>query len=137
MDRQAGLLAEKEIEPANQRAAAGHYDTAIDDVAGELGRRNLERAPHCIDDLLNRLLDGLPNLAGVHAHGFRDARYEIASLDFHLALFAYRRGRSDVDLDQLRGGLADQQVVILAHELHDRNVELIAAGTDRRVADDA
>ena len=44
---------------------------------------------------------------------------------------------ADLDLDLLRRRLADEQVVVLAHELHDRHVELVAAGADRRVADDA
>jgi hypothetical protein len=44
-----------------------------------------------------------------------------------------RGGGADLDLDRLRGRLADQQVVVLPHELHDRLVQLVAAGADRGV----
>src|SRR5947199_6922527 len=67
---------------------------------------------------------------------FRNPRDEVAALDFHFALLPDGRGRPDLDLDLLGRGLADQEVVVLAHELHDRLVQLVAAGADRRVRDD-
>src|SRR4051794_19067467 len=88
VDRQSRLLAEQEVEAANQRPAAGHHDAAIDDVAGQLGRRDLEGAADGVDDLLDRLLDRLADLARVDAHRLGDARDEVASLHFHLALVA-------------------------------------------------
>src|SRR6185295_7264372 len=137
VNRQTGFLLQQQIEPANQGAAARHDDAAIDDIGGELGRRDLEGAANRINDLLDRLLHGLANLAGVHAHDLRNTRHEIASLYFHFALFTDGRGRADLDLDLLRRRLADQQVVILAHELHDGLIELVTAGADRRVGHDA
>src|SRR6476661_3712833 len=102
VDGQPRLLAQQEVEAANERPTTGHHDAAIDDVAGQLGRRDLERAPHGVDDLLDRLLDGLANLARVHAHRLRDARHQVAALHFHLALVADRRRAADLDLDLLR-----------------------------------
>src|SRR5215218_2679216 len=46
---QPGLLAQQEIEPPDERTAAGHDDAAIDDVARELRRRDLERAAYRVD----------------------------------------------------------------------------------------
>src|SRR6266496_4401982 len=137
MDRQAGLLLQQHVEPADQRSAARHHDAAIHDVAGQLRGRDLQRAPNGVDDLLNRLLDGLPDLAGVHAHDLGDTGDQVAALDLHLPLFAHRRRRSDLNLDLLGRGLADEKVVVLAHELHDRLIQLVAAGADRRVRHDA
>src|SRR5687768_4224006 len=137
VDGQPGLLAEEEVESADQRAATRHHDAAVDDVARQLGRRDLERASHRVDDLLDRLLDRFADLAGVHAHGLGDSRDEVAALHFHLALLAHRRGAADLDLDLLGRRLADEQVVVLAHELHDRHVQLVAARADRGVAHDA
>src|SRR6185503_11475053 len=85
----------------------------------------------------NRLLDRFANLARVNAHRLRNAGDEVASLHFHLALFADGRRGADVDLDLLRRRLADEEVVVLPHELHDRNIELVAAGADRRIAHNA
>src|SRR5688572_13586456 len=87
MNRKAGFLREKQVEPANERAATRHDDPAVDDVAGEFGGCDFERAAHGVDDLLDRLLDRFPDLAGIHANGLRDAADEIASLHLHLALF--------------------------------------------------
>src|SRR5579872_6965834 len=69
VDRQARFLAEQEIQPTNQRPAAGHDDSAIDDVTRQLGRGDLERASHGVDDLLDGLLDRLADLRRVHADG--------------------------------------------------------------------
>src|SRR5215218_3455494 len=137
VDGEPGLLAQQEVESTDQRAAAGHHDSAVDDVTRELGGRDLQRAPDGVDDLLDRLLDRFANLARMHAHRLRDAGDEVASLHFHLALLTHGRGAADLDLDLLGRRLADEQVVVLAHELHDRHVELVATCADRRVAHDA
>src|SRR5690606_788861 len=121
---------------ANESTAAGHYDSAIHDIRGELRRRDLQRTTHTVNDLLDRLLDCLTNLRGVHTNGFRNTRNQVAALYLHLALLANRERRSDLDLDLLSRGLTDEQVVVLAHELHDRDVQLIATRANRRVAHD-
>src|SRR5215207_7095133 len=117
VDGEPGLLAEQEIEATDQCAATRHHDAAVDDV-------------------LDRLLDRFADLARVDTHRLRDAGDEIASLHFHLALLTHGCGAADLDLDLLGRRLADEQVVVLAHELHDRHVELVATGADRRVAHD-
>src|SRR5256885_12070064 len=137
MNRQAGLLLQQHVEPADQRAAARHHDAAIHDVAGQLRWGDLQRAPEGVDDLLNRLLDRLADFAGVHAHDLGDTGDEVAALDLHLPLLAHRRRRADLDLDLLGRRLTDEEVVVLAHELHDRLVQLVAASADRRVGHDA
>src|SRR5262245_16362077 len=73
LNRQTRLLPQQQIETANERAAARHDDAAVDDVARELRRCDLERATHGVDDLLNRFLNRLTNLARVHAHRLRNA----------------------------------------------------------------
>src|SRR5256714_3259575 len=99
VDGEARFLAQQEVEPANQRAAAGHHDAAVHDVARELGRGDLQRPTHRIHDLLNRLLDRFANLARVHAHRLRNAGDEIAALHFHLTLVADRGRTADLNLD--------------------------------------
>src|SRR5438105_5865762 len=108
VDRQAGLLTEKEIETADERTAAGHDNAAIDDVTGELGRRDLECASDSVDDRLHRLLDRLTNLARVHSDGLGNSGHEIAAFDLHLALLADGRGRTDLNLDLFGRRLADE-----------------------------
>src|SRR5690348_8147484 len=137
VDRKARLLLQQYIEAADQRPAARHHDPAVHDVRGQLRWRDLERPPYGVHDLLDRLLHRFPNLARVYADDLRDTRDEVAALYLHLALFPDRGGGSDLNLDLLRRGLADEEVVILAHELHDRLVQLVAAGADRGVRNDA
>jgi hypothetical protein len=66
----------------------------------------------------------------------REAGDEIAPADLHLELALERQGGPDLDLDLLRGPLADHQVVLLADVGRDVLVELVAAdperGRDRR-----
>src|SRR5687768_18607335 len=82
MNRKAGFLREEQVESADERATTRHDDPAVDDVAGELRWRDLERATHGVDDLLDRLLDGFTDLARVHADGLRNAADEVASFHF-------------------------------------------------------
>src|SRR5256886_8710679 len=92
----------------------------------------LERAPDRIDDLLDRLLHRLADFARVHAHDLGNAGDQVPALHFHLALLADRGGGADLDLDLLGRGLPDEEVVVLAHELYDRLVELIASRSEER-----
>src|SRR5437868_2143975 len=137
VDRQARLLLQQHVEAADQRAPAGHYDAAVHDVGRQLGRRDLERPAHRVDDLLDRLLQRIADHAQVHPHDRADARDEIATFHFRLALLPHGRSRPDLDLDLLGRRLADQEVVVLAHELHDRLVQLVAARADRGVRHDS
>src|SRR6266702_1543084 len=90
VDREAGLLLEQHVEAADQRPTPGHHDASVYDIARELRRRDFQGAAHGIDDLLNRLLDRLPNLARMHPHDLRDPGHAIPALDLHLALLAHR-----------------------------------------------
>src|ERR1043166_7171405 len=116
VDREAGLLLQKEVEPADQGAAPGHDDAAIDDVAGQLRRGDLERPAHRVHDLLDRLLDRLADFGGVNSDRLGDAGDQVSPLHLHLALVARRIRPADLDLDRLGGGLAHQEVVVLPHE---------------------
>ena len=57
------LLAQALLHPLQQRAAAGERDAAVHDVAGELGRRAVERVLDRADDLAERLLERRADLA--------------------------------------------------------------------------
>ena len=63
--RQARLLAQQHVEVLEQRAAAGEHDAPVDDVAGQLGRRALERELHRLDDPVDRLGERLADLVDV------------------------------------------------------------------------
>src|SRR5512144_1651296 len=136
VNRQSGLLLQQQVEPADQRPAAGHHDAAVHDVAGELRRSDLEGATHGIHDLLDRLLDRLADLARVDPYDLRNARDEVSTLDLHLALLTHGGRGADLDLDLLGRRLADQEVVVLAHELDDRLIQLVPRGPDRRIGHD-
>src|SRR5579859_689307 len=137
MNGQSGFLLQEDVETADERPAARHDDAAVHDVGGELGGRDFQRAPHRIHDLLDRLLYRFAHFTRMDAHDLRNARNQVTSLHFHFPLFAHRGRRADLDLDLLRGGLTDQQVVVLAHELDDGLIQLIAARPDRRIRHDA
>src|SRR5690606_18775615 len=111
-------------------------DAAIHDIGGQLWWCDLKRTPHGVNNLLDRLLDCLTNFGRMHANGLRDTRNQVAALYLHLALFTHRGRRSDLDLDQFGRGLTDKQVVVLAHELHDGDVQLVTARADRGVTYD-
>ena len=66
--------------------------TTMQEVARQLGRRDLQRPAHGVDDLLDGLLNRFADLARVDADGFRNAGHEVAALHFHLALVADRIG---------------------------------------------
>src|SRR5829696_10456186 len=65
------FLGEENVEPTDERTATRHDDATVDDVAGELRRCDLERPTDGVDDLLDRLLNRLADLRGVHTHRFR------------------------------------------------------------------
>src|SRR5207245_11742257 len=135
--RAPGLLLARQGERTTTRPPAGHHDAPVAAVGRQLGRRKLQRATHRVDDLLERLLHGLADLARVYPHDLGNAGHEVAALHFHLAFLADRGRGPDLDLDLLRGGLADEQVVVLAHELHNRLIELVPTRPNRDVGDDA
>src|SRR5687767_1264924 len=112
MNREPGFLRQQHIQPADESAAARHYNTALDDVRRKLGWSDFQRTSDCADDLLNRLLHRVPDFRRVDPHALRDSRYEIAALHFHLPFLADRIRRPDLDLYLLRGRFADEKVVI-------------------------
>ena len=61
----------------------------------------------------------------------------VASLDFHRQRLVERRGRAELELDLLRGALADVQVAGLAHVLNDRFVHRVAGDAQRAAVDRA
>src|SRR5690606_32879219 len=137
VDRQVRLLAEEYVQAANQRTTTGHHYAPVHDIRCELRRRDLQRAAPRVHNLLDRFLDRLTNFRGVHTDGLRDPGDEVTTLDLHLALLTDRKCGADLDLDLLRGRLTDQQVVVLAHELNDRDVQFITTRSDGGVAHDA
>src|SRR5579872_4870807 len=61
-DRQARLFAQERVEVLQERAAAGEDDAAIGDVAGQLGRRALQRDLDRLDDGVDRLGERVADL---------------------------------------------------------------------------
>src|SRR5438128_12592823 len=70
--REPGLVHQEYVEPADQRAAAGHDDSALQDVARQLRRGHLEGTTDRVDDPRDRLLNGVPDARGVDPDGFRE-----------------------------------------------------------------
>jgi len=119
VDRQARLLLQQHVEAADQRAPAGHHDSrsTMSDASsgGVISRARRTASTICwigsctasrISLECTRTIFGMPETRSPALH-------------FHFPLLPDRCGRSDLDLDLLGRGLADEEVVVLAHELHD------------------
>src|SRR5690606_12138559 len=135
--RQLRPLAEVLVEPLQQRAAAGEHDPALEHVAAELGRRRLERAHDGGGDLVDGRAERLAHVLGRDHARLGHARDEVAPLHVELELGVHLRRAPDLALDPLGRPRPDQQVVVLLEVLHDGGVELVAAGADGLVDDDA
>jgi hypothetical protein len=97
----------------------------------QLGRRLLEHGADRGDQLLERRLDRLHDLATGDRDRPRQAGDEVAATDLHRQLALERQGGADLDLDFLGGAFADHEVVLLADVGGDRLVELVAADAQR------
>jgi hypothetical protein len=137
VDGHAGLVPEALVEATEQRAAAGEHDPAVHDVAGELGRGLVERRAHGIDDVVQRLLERLPELGTGHDDGARQAGDHVAAADLRLRLGGQREGRTESHLHLLGGALPQHQGVLLLHPRDDRLVEVVAGRADAHAGDDA
>ena len=62
MDRHRCLFAQPLIEAAQQSTAAGKHDTAVHDVAGQLGRALAERGLDDVHDGADGFRDRVPDL---------------------------------------------------------------------------
>src|SRR5262249_37517913 len=135
-DVEIGDLAQEQVESAQQGAAAGQEDAAVDDVRRQLGRGALEGFTQGVDDLAHRLLQRFADLDTRDPQRAWYAAHQIATLDFHVHFLGERERGADLDLDPLRGLLADEHVVGLLGVVLDRFVHLVAAGADRGLGDD-
>ena len=92
---------------------------------------------HRLHDALDRLLKGVHHLGGGHGDELGQAREQAAALDLHRHFLLGREDAADGHFHFLRRALADEQVVLAAHILHDRLVELVARDLDGRAFDHA
>src|ERR1019366_4419609 len=124
--RQAGLFPNAFIQILDQRAATGEHDAAVADVGAQLGWCPLQGDADGVDDGGHALAQGFADFAVVDGNGARHAFNQIAPLDLHGERLIQRIGRADFHLDGFGGALADQQVVLAFHELHDGVVHFVA-----------
>jgi hypothetical protein len=82
-DRQAGGVAQHEVEIAEQRAAAGEHDALVDDVGGQFRRGVLERDLDRLDDGADRLGQALGDLPLADDELLGHAVHQVAALDLH------------------------------------------------------
>src|SRR6185436_14596742 len=136
-DGHVDLLADRAVDAADERAAAGHGDAALGQVGRELGGRLFQRLLDGVDDGVERLLHGLADLLAGDGHLAGHHGHDVAAADFEGQLLLEGIERADVDLDPLGGLLADLEVVGAAEVLHDRLVELVAGDADGAGGDDA
>jgi hypothetical protein len=134
---QAGLVVEDLAEPRQQRAAARDDDAALDDVAGELGRRALEARAHRLDDGDDRVAERVRHFRLGQPDGLREAVEDGAALDRHRATVAALSRGSNRQLDRLRLPRADQEVFLFPHPRDDGVVHVVAARPQRLRVDDA
>ena len=127
---QARLVAEQAVDTAEQRAAAGHHEAAVDEVGGKLGRAALQGVAHGIDNGGDGVAEGLADFLRGDVDGFRQTGDGVASLDLHGKLLLERIGGADLHLDLLGSALADEEIVGPLHVIDDRGVELVTRHAD-------
>ena len=137
MDVDAGLALDQLIQAAQQSAAAGQGDAAVDDVGAQFGRGALQRLLDGVGDLDQALQQGLAHVLRVDHDVLGQAVHQVAALDLHGHLFFQLVGRTDVDLDLFGGALADQEVILALDEGDDGLVEHIAGHADAAGRHDA
>src|SRR4029079_798333 len=94
------------------RPAAREYDPLVDDVGRELRGRSLEGDADRLDDLVDRLEErGADLLVGDLSRRGHPGD-QVAAFDLHRLHFVARIRRPDGDLDELRGPLTDEKVVL-------------------------
>src|SRR3954447_25317526 len=126
MRRHLGLLAKAIVQPLQQGTTPGEHDAAIHDVGCELGRGSVQRFLHGLEDLRDRLLERLADLLAGQDDGLGQARDHVATANLRLDLLSHREGRADLQLQLLRGLLADQQLVLALGVVDDRLVQLVS-----------
>src|SRR5262249_30107816 len=82
-------------------------------------------------------LQSLEDFVGVQRERPRYTLGEVAALDRQLAHLLAWIGRTDLDLDALRGGFTDEDAVVAAHVVHDGFVEAVATDARRGGVHDA
>ena len=137
LDRHLRLVAQPLLETAEQRAAACEDDPTIHDVRRELGRRLVERRLDRVEDLPDGLVESAPHFLGCDHDRLGQACEHVAASDLRLHLLAELPGGADLELQLLRGLLADEEFVLLLDVAHDRLVHLVTADADRLGDDDA
>ena len=134
-DARAAL--DQPIHAVDQAAAAGHDDAVSVEVAHKLGRRALEHAVDGLEDAVHRLHEGLDGFVCADADGLGHAAAEIAAVHFLHAHVRPLEHAADIALDLLRGGHADEHVVLAADVLDDGLVKARARDLDRLALDHA
>ena len=136
--RQSRRLRDRDVHPAQQRAAAGQGDPLVDDVGRQFGRRLFQRGAHRCDDLSDRFGQRLGDLGLGHLHLRRAAVDQVAALDPDDHPFALGRHRTaDRQLDALGGHFADHQIMFAADIGRNHLVHLVAADPHRIAVSDA
>ena len=125
------------VETADECATSGERDATVDDVAGQLGRADVEDGAHELDDLDERGLDGPAHLGRADRHGLGQARDEVAAAHPLGELLAQREGGAGADLEVLGAALAEEQGVLALDVGHEGLVDLVPADPHGARGDDA
>ena len=128
--------AEKAIESAQQRAAAGQHQAVVDQVGGQIGAALVERGLDGVDDLQQRRAERLANLLAGDRGLARQAADRVDAAHFVGQLFFQRIGAADVDPQPLGGARADAQAVVPPEIVDDGLVHGVAAHADRLLRHD-
>src|SRR5690606_6216678 len=132
----AELVAQALGPAAQQRAAAGEDDAAVEQVAGQLRRADVQDEPDDLDDLGGDRLDHPAHLLAAQLDRARQAGGQVAAAHADGELGGERPDRAGADLDVLGGAFAQQQVVRLLDPADDRLVDLVATDADAAGVDD-
>src|SRR6266511_3836223 len=101
-------------------------------VRGELGRGLVERRLDRIGDLADRIVERVADLLRGQDHRLRQTGHQVAPADLGLHLVLEPVRGPDLELDLLRGLLADQKLVLLLDVVDDRLVHLVTADAEVR-----
>ncbi len=135
---QTCLLAQRQIQIAQQCAAPGQHNAPVHDISGQIRRCRLQRGHHRLANLLHGFGQGLGNLRLIDLGFFWHTIEQIAPTDFHrgAAPVVWHTCGADRGLDALGGGFTHQQILLTAQIIDDRLIHAVAPHPDRAGIDD-
>src|SRR5690606_2679478 len=115
------------IDIADESAASGENETAVDEIGGKFRRAAFERDANEFHDGVDGVGERFADFLRCDVQRLRETGDGIAAFDFEGQFLLQRGSRADADFDFLGGAFSDEQVVGPLHVIDDRVVNFVAA----------